>query len=147
MRVARCKPWRHATQPVGGVGDLMLVGEQPGNVEDLAGTPFVGAASATGAFDDADLELARVISVVARELGDIDRRGSPADGQVSFGLDRCDDTKLPAAQCGQRAVTMCETRGRNAATDSISAGCGDGAPSAARAAARCVRLCAGASRP
>ena len=44
----RCDLWRHATQPVGGQGAqrarLMLVGEQPGDQEDLAGKPFVGPA-------------------------------------------------------------------------------------------------------
>lgn len=45
----RCDLWRHATQGVPGEGfagpaRLMLVGEQPGNQEDLEGRPFVGPA-------------------------------------------------------------------------------------------------------
>jgi DNA polymerase len=44
----RCDLWRDATQGVPGEGpahaELMLVGEQPGDVEDLAGKPFVGPA-------------------------------------------------------------------------------------------------------
>ncbi|WP_420995008.1 UdgX family uracil-DNA binding protein [Cupriavidus sp. 30B13] len=44
----RCDLWRHATQAVPGSGraraPLMLVGEQPGNQEDLDGRPFVGQA-------------------------------------------------------------------------------------------------------
>lgn len=43
----RCDLWARATQTVfgeGAVGGLMLVGEQPGNDEDLAGAPFVGPA-------------------------------------------------------------------------------------------------------
>ena len=40
--------WRHATQTVFGAGaepaPIMLVGEQPGDQEDLAGQPFVGPA-------------------------------------------------------------------------------------------------------
>ena len=44
----RCDLWQHATQPVGGAGAkrarIMLVGEQPGDQEDLAGKPFVGPA-------------------------------------------------------------------------------------------------------
>ena len=44
----RCDLWRDATQGVAGVGPrrarLMLVGEQPGDVEDLKGQPFVGPA-------------------------------------------------------------------------------------------------------
>ena len=43
----RCPLWEHATQTVfgeGALGGLMLVGEQPGDVEDQAGRPFVGPA-------------------------------------------------------------------------------------------------------
>jgi DNA polymerase len=44
----RCNLWRPATQTVFGEGPadakLMLVGEQPGDQEDLAGRPFVGPA-------------------------------------------------------------------------------------------------------
>jgi DNA polymerase len=44
----RCPLYRHATQVVPGEGrrgaPLMLVGEQPGDQEDLAGKPFVGPA-------------------------------------------------------------------------------------------------------
>jgi uracil-DNA glycosylase family protein len=44
----RCDLWRNATQGVPGEGPLdarlMLVGEQPGDQEDLAGRPFVGPA-------------------------------------------------------------------------------------------------------
>lgn len=44
----RCTLYAHATQAVPGEGPrdaaLMLVGEQPGNEEDLAGKPFVGPA-------------------------------------------------------------------------------------------------------
>jgi DNA polymerase len=44
----RCGLWRDATQGVPGAGPahaaIMLVGEQPGDQEDLAGRPFVGPA-------------------------------------------------------------------------------------------------------
>jgi len=44
----RCPLWRDATQGVCGVGPraagIMVVGEQPGDQEDLAGTPFIGPA-------------------------------------------------------------------------------------------------------
>ncbi|HZZ34521.1 MAG TPA: UdgX family uracil-DNA binding protein [Caulobacteraceae bacterium] len=44
----RCELWREATQGVAGEGPahakVMLVGEQPGDLEDLAGHPFVGPA-------------------------------------------------------------------------------------------------------
>jgi uracil-DNA glycosylase family protein len=43
-----CPLWKHATQTVFGEGPddaaLMLVGEQPGDKEDIAGRPFVGPA-------------------------------------------------------------------------------------------------------
>lgn len=49
----RCALWEHATQAVAGAGPLtpgaarlMLVGEQPGDHEDLQGKPFVGPAGA-----------------------------------------------------------------------------------------------------
>jgi DNA polymerase len=57
----RCDLWRHATQGVPGEGPasaaLMLVGEQPGDQEDLAGHPFVGPA---GRLLDKALEAAGV---------------------------------------------------------------------------------------
>src|SRR2546421_10191654 len=43
-----CDLWKHGTQTVFGEGargaEVLLVGEQPGNEEDLAGQPFVGPA-------------------------------------------------------------------------------------------------------
>ena len=46
----RCELWKCATQAVPGIGPaqarIMLVGEQPGDQEDLAGLPFVGPAGA-----------------------------------------------------------------------------------------------------
>lgn len=57
----RCELWRDATQAVAGEGPgkarLMLVGEQPGDQEDLAGKPFVGPA---GRLLDQALEAAGV---------------------------------------------------------------------------------------
>jgi DNA polymerase len=51
----RCDLWRDATQGVPGDGPrqarMMLVGEQPGDQEDLAGHPFVGPAG--GVLDQA----------------------------------------------------------------------------------------------
>lgn len=57
----RCDLWRDATQGVAGEGlakaRLMIVGEQPGDQEDLAGRPFVGPA---GKVLDQALEAAGV---------------------------------------------------------------------------------------
>jgi uracil-DNA glycosylase len=48
QRCKGCDLYRHATQAVMGEGPksshLMMVGEQPGNDEDIAGRPFVGPA-------------------------------------------------------------------------------------------------------
>ena len=48
VRCRGCKLWERATQAVCGEGNpkarIMLVGEQPGDQEDLAGKPFVGPA-------------------------------------------------------------------------------------------------------
>lgn len=57
----RCTLWEHATQAVAGAGPrrarIMLIGEQPGDQEDLAGKPFVGPA---GKLLDAMLEEAGI---------------------------------------------------------------------------------------
>lgn len=48
LRCCDCPLWKHATQTVFGEGsshaNVMLVGEQPGDQEDLSGHPFVGPA-------------------------------------------------------------------------------------------------------
>ena len=67
-----CDLWQRGTQTVFGEGkskaQIMLVGEQPGNDEDLAGHPFVGPAGKLldKALEDAgiDRELAYVTNVV-----------------------------------------------------------------------------------
>lgn len=62
----RCELYRHATQTVFGTGaphaDVMLVGEQPGDVEDREGEPFVGPAGQLlrRALDEAGLDIGRV---------------------------------------------------------------------------------------
>jgi DNA polymerase len=61
-----CPLYRHATQTVFGEGDahaaIVLVGEQPGNDEDLAGRPFVGPAGRLldRALAEAGLERSRL---------------------------------------------------------------------------------------
>lgn len=61
-----CELWKRGTQTVFGAGPadarLVLVGEQPGDEEDLAGTPFVGPAGRLldDALHDAGLERDRV---------------------------------------------------------------------------------------
>jgi len=60
-----CPLWRRATQTVFGEGtasaSIMLIGEQPGNDEDLAGHPFVGPAGRilTEALEQAGIDRQR----------------------------------------------------------------------------------------
>src|SRR6266540_2987766 len=60
-RCQACELWRNATQTVFGSGGegakLLIVGEQPGDVEDRAGEPFVGPA---GRILDEALEAAGI---------------------------------------------------------------------------------------
>jgi DNA polymerase len=65
-RCRDCPLWENATQTVFGEGDahakLMLVGEQPGDVEDKTGHPFVGPAGQVldKALSEAGIDRARV---------------------------------------------------------------------------------------
>jgi uracil-DNA glycosylase family protein len=65
-RCRRCDLWKRGTQTVFGEGPssarVMLVGEQPGDQEDLAGEPFVGPAGQLlrGALVEAGLDPAEV---------------------------------------------------------------------------------------
>ena len=69
LAAAECKAcdlWKTGTQTVFGEGaegaDLMLVGEQPGDKEDLAGRPFVGPAGRIldQALEEAGIDRGRV---------------------------------------------------------------------------------------
>jgi probable DNA metabolism protein len=57
----RCELWQRATQAIGGRGpqraSIMLVGEQPGDQEDIAGEPFIGPA---GQLLDSVMEKAKL---------------------------------------------------------------------------------------
>jgi DNA polymerase len=61
-----CPLWRDATQTVFGTGpkkaELMLVGEQPGDREDIEGEPFVGPAGGV---------LAKALERAGIEVGDV----------------------------------------------------------------------------
>jgi DNA polymerase len=68
----RCGLWKHATQTVFGAGPararIMFVGEQPGDVEDREGEPFVGPAGrlfrdalAEAGIDPADVYLTNAV--------------------------------------------------------------------------------------
>jgi len=99
----RCDLWKRATQTVFGAGPdnarILIVGEQPGDAEDLEGLPFVGPA---GKMFDRALE----------ELG-LDRRRMYVTNAVKhFKFERrercgCTAAPIPAnnvrAACGWRA--------------------------------------------
>ena len=61
-----CDLWKNATQTVFGEGaataEVMMVGEQPGDKEDLAGKPFVGPAGKLldQALEEAGIDRKRV---------------------------------------------------------------------------------------
>ncbi len=89
-----CELYLHATQAVLGEGpstaDLVLIGEQPGNDEDLAGRPFVGPAGRVldRALQDAGLDRARVYITNAVKHFKFEERGKrrihkkPSAGEV-----------------------------------------------------------------
>ena len=77
----RCPLYRHATQVVPGEGPaparLMMVGEQPGNDEDLKGHPFVGPAGRMldRAIADAGLDRSSIFVTNAVKHFKFERRG------------------------------------------------------------------------
>lgn len=77
----RCHLYKYATQTVFGQGPpdaaLMLVGEQPGDQEDLAGRPFVGPAGLVldRALDNAGIDRARTYVTNAVKHFKFQRRG------------------------------------------------------------------------
>ena len=77
----RCHLYKHATQTVFGEGpvtaSMMFVGEQPGDQEDLAGTPFVGPAGQVfnRAIAEAEIDRARVYVTNAVKHFKFEQRG------------------------------------------------------------------------
>jgi DNA polymerase len=91
----RCDLYRHATQTVFGEGPqqarIALVGEQPGDAEDLAGHPFVGPAGKLldRALEEAGIERAKVYVTNAVKHFKFEARGKrrihskPNAGEIS----------------------------------------------------------------
>jgi DNA polymerase len=89
-----CELYLHATQAVLGEGpstaNLVLIGEQPGNDEDLAGRPFVGPAGRVldRALEDAGIDRTRVYITNAVKHFKFEERGKrrihkkPSVGEV-----------------------------------------------------------------
>jgi DNA polymerase len=81
MHCRRCDLYKNATQTVFGEGpvdaDLIFVGEQPGDQEDLAGKPFVGPAGQMfdRALAEAGIDRARVYVSNAVKHFKFERRG------------------------------------------------------------------------
>ncbi|TPG41142.1 DUF4130 domain-containing protein [Sphingomonas koreensis] len=77
----RCQLYKHATQTVFGEGPIdaamMLVGEQPGDQEDLAGRPFVGPAGQVldRALGEAGIDRARTYVTNAVKHFKFEQRG------------------------------------------------------------------------
>lgn len=77
----RCPLYRNATQAVPGKGParapIMLVGEQPGDREDIEGKPFVGPAGRIldEALDDAGLDRAKIFVTNAVKHFKFEQRG------------------------------------------------------------------------
>jgi DNA polymerase len=133
----RCPLWQKATQTVFGEGPadarLMLVGEQPGDSEDLAGRPFVGPAGQVldRALAEAGIDRAAVYVTNAVKHFKFEPRGrrrihaTPDQGEIElcrFWLDQERALIRPAltvllggsaarAVLG-RAVTISRERGR-----------------------------------
>ena len=90
----RCHLYKHATQTVFGEGpvdaQMMFVGEQPGDQEDLAGTPFVGPAGQVfnRAVAAAEIDRARVYVTNAVKHFKFEQRGKrrihakPDNGEI-----------------------------------------------------------------
>jgi uracil-DNA glycosylase len=90
----RCTLFRYATQAVPGEGarhaDIMLVGEAPGDAEDLSGRPFVGPAGALldRALTEAGLERGSIYITNAVKHFKYEPRGKrrlhvkPAPGEI-----------------------------------------------------------------
>ena len=93
----RCPLYKNATQVVPGEGRsgarLMLVGEQPGDEEDLAGKPFVGPAGAVldKALDDAGILRREVFVTNAVKHFKFEQRGKRRlhKRPNAYEIDRC----------------------------------------------------------
>lgn len=95
MHCTRCDLHKHATQTVFGEGPLganiIFVGEQPGDQEDLAGRPFVGPAGQLfdRALADAGIDRARAYVTNAVKHFKFERRGkrrihdTPNGGEIA----------------------------------------------------------------
>ncbi len=110
-----CPLWRHATQTVFGNGkaqaSLMLVGEQPGNEEDLEGQPFVGPAAAllVRALADAGIDRDQVYVTNAVKHFKWEPRGKRRVHKtpVQREIDACNPWLLAEIACVQPRLIVC----------------------------------------
>ena len=94
QRCMGCELYRHATQGVLGEGPstarIVMIGEQPGDKEDLAGKPFVGPAGGllTRALEDAGIDRSDVYITNAVKHFKFEERGKrrihkkPSDTEI-----------------------------------------------------------------
>ena len=93
----RCPLYRNATQVVPGEGSprsrLMMVGEQPGNKEDLEGKPFVGPAGRVldRAIEEAGLDRRKIFVTNAVKHFKFEQRGKRRLHKKpnAYEIDRC----------------------------------------------------------
>jgi uracil-DNA glycosylase family protein len=93
----RCPLYRHATQVVPGEGPakalLMMIGEQPGDQEDIQGKPFVGPAGRLldKAIHDAKLDRAAIFVTNAVKHFKFEQRGKRRlhKRPNAYEIDRC----------------------------------------------------------
>lgn len=96
-RCTRCPLYKHATQVVPGEGSpqarLMMVGEQPGDKEDLEGRPFVGPAGRVldRAIAEAGLDRRRIFVTNAVKHFKFEQRGKRRLHKKpnAYEIDRC----------------------------------------------------------
>ena len=144
-RIPKSIEWHEATGDSNVFRCAATVAQRPSDDAGTASAGFVGGVAR--ARDERARERPRR-PIAARRIADIDRHGGPRGwGRRPAGRIAATTRNWPLLQCGHRAYSMCETRRRNAATDSITGGGGNGAPSAARAAASPACFLAAASRP
>ena len=124
-----CPLWKNATQTVFGEGpsdaQIMLVGEQPGDREDLAGRPFVGPAGLllNRALADAGVDRARVYVTNAVKHFKFEPRGKrrlhkrPNAGEIKVCSTRWLLSEIEAV--GPQLIVALERPRRKASQDAL----------------------------
>ncbi|HXE10721.1 MAG TPA: UdgX family uracil-DNA binding protein, partial [Bryobacteraceae bacterium] len=115
LQCRACDLCRRATQPVWGEGaahaELMVVGEQPGNEEDLSGRPFVGPAGAilNDAMHNAGIERSEAYVTNAVKAFKFEERGKRRIHQTPRGseIGACRPWLMAELQAVQPKLIVC----------------------------------------